>query len=112
MDVIQCVKKRVAGSKGVQYSFKWAKIRSQHMSRNQSLLRYGRCSCDLYSRCCMWFPCLSMQPSAFHCTQLHTVKIPSFTESPDRNSVLVALILRRHWWVLNTPKSLGVPTAK
>jgi hypothetical protein len=33
-------------------------------------------------------------------------------EFPDRNSVLVAVIPLSHWSALNTPTSLGVPTAK
>jgi hypothetical protein len=47
--------------------------------RNQCLLRYGRCSCDLYSRCFMWFQCVSTQLSARH-TDVRTMpKIPGFT---------------------------------
>jgi hypothetical protein len=50
------------------------------MSRNQSLLRYGRCLCDLYSRCSVWFPCISTQLSAHH-TQGHTLlNLPGLTQ--------------------------------
>jgi hypothetical protein len=38
------------------------------MSRNQYLLRYVWCSCDLWSRCYMWFPCISTK----FLTLLHT----------------------------------------
>jgi hypothetical protein len=33
-------------------------------------------------------------------------------KSPDRHSLLIALIPLSHWSALNTPKPLGVPTAK
>jgi hypothetical protein len=50
------------------------------MSRNRSLLRYGRCSCDLYSRYSVWFPCISTQLSALPRTEVYTLlKIPGFT---------------------------------
>jgi hypothetical protein len=50
------------------------------MSRNQRLLRYGWCLCDLFSRCSVWFPCISTQLSAFCHTEGPTVsKIPGFT---------------------------------
>jgi hypothetical protein len=50
------------------------------MSRNQSLQRYGRYLCDLYSRCSMWFLCISTQFSAPHRTGVHTLlKIPGST---------------------------------
>jgi hypothetical protein len=46
------------------------KISSQHMSRIQCLLRYGRSSCGLYSRCSMWFPCVGTQVSALRCIEV------------------------------------------
>jgi hypothetical protein len=50
------------------------------MSRDQCLLRYGRCSCDLCSRCSKWFPCISTQLSAHRRTEVHALsKIPGFT---------------------------------
>jgi hypothetical protein len=50
------------------------------MSRNQCLLRYGWCSCDLYSRCTLWFPCISTQPSALCRTEgCNLSKIPGVT---------------------------------
>jgi hypothetical protein len=50
------------------------------MSRNQCLLRYGSCSCDLYSACSVWFPCISAQISALRCTEVHNLSnIPAFT---------------------------------
>jgi hypothetical protein len=50
------------------------------MSRNQCLLRYGRCAYDLYSRCSVWLPCISTQLSALHRTEMRTMsKIPGFT---------------------------------
>jgi hypothetical protein len=50
------------------------------MARNQCLLRYGRCSYDLCSKCSMWFPCISAKLSALRRTEVHTLsKIPGFT---------------------------------
>jgi hypothetical protein len=39
-------------------------------------------------------------------------KSPVSRESPERNSLPVAVIPQSHWLTLNTPKSFGVPTAK
>jgi hypothetical protein len=51
------------------------------MSRYQCLLRYGRCSYDLYGRCCVRFPCISAQLSALRRTEVRTLlKIPGFTQ--------------------------------
>jgi hypothetical protein len=49
------------------------------MSRNQCLLRYGRCSCDPYSRCSMWFLCISTQISAPSHRVRTLSKIPACT---------------------------------
>jgi hypothetical protein len=61
------------------------------MSRNKYLLRYGRCSCDIYSRCSLWLSCISTQLSAL------------------RRSELVAVICLTHSLALNTPKSFRCP---
>jgi hypothetical protein len=51
------------------------------MSRNQCLVRYGQCPCDLYIRCCMWFPCISTPLSALRRTEVRTLsRIPVFTQ--------------------------------
>jgi hypothetical protein len=83
------------------------------MSRNQGLLRYGRCSCDLYSRYYMWFPCISIQLSALRHTEVHILsKIPGFTRiswhafSSRCCNTTKSLIGAEHTEVL------GVPTAK
>jgi hypothetical protein len=47
---------------------------------------------------------------AWRCA-LYRKSLLSF-ESPDRHSLLVALAPLSHRSTLNTPKSLGVPTAK
>jgi hypothetical protein len=53
---------------------------SQHMSRNQCLLRYRWRLCDLYSRCCVWFPCVSTQFWALHYREVCNLsKTPGFT---------------------------------
>jgi hypothetical protein len=52
---------------------------SQRYVQNQCLLRYRQCSCDLYSRCCLWFPRISTKLSALRRTQVRTLsKIPGF----------------------------------
>jgi hypothetical protein len=58
---------------GYKYLLKWASIRSVHISRNQCVLRYGRCSCDSYSRC-------STQLLALLRTEVRTLsKFPGLT---------------------------------
>jgi hypothetical protein len=53
---------------------------SQHMSRNQCLLTYGRCSRDLYTRCSMWFPCILTQLLVLRRTEVSTLsRISGFT---------------------------------
>jgi hypothetical protein len=53
---------------------------SQLISRKQYLLRYGRCSCDPYSRCSVWFPCISTQLAALRRAEMRTLsKIPGCT---------------------------------
>jgi hypothetical protein len=53
------------------------------MSRNQRLVRYGRCSCDLYSACSVWFPFISTQLSALRRTEVRTLsKISGFNRIP------------------------------
>jgi hypothetical protein len=80
------------------------------MSRSQCPLRYGRCSCDLCSRCSMWIPCISTQRSALRRTEVSTLsKIPGFTLISWQ---AFSTRLLSHWSVLNTPKSIGVPMAK
>jgi hypothetical protein len=77
------------------------------MSRDQCLLRYGRCSFDLYSRCPMWFPYMSTQLSALRRTEVRTLlKIPGYTR------ISWQAFSTRCWSALNTPKSSGVFTAK
>jgi hypothetical protein len=77
------------------------------------LLRYGPCSCDFYSRCYMWLPRISTQLSALHLINVHILwKLIISLESPERHSLLVAVIPLSHWWPPNTQKPLGVPTAK
>jgi hypothetical protein len=52
------------------------------MCKNQCLLRYGRCSCDLYSRGSVWFPCIWPHLSALRQTEAHTLsQIPGFTRN-------------------------------
>jgi hypothetical protein len=73
-EIYRMLKKRVTGS------LKWIKSPGQHKSRNQRLLRYGWCSCDLYSKCSMWIPYISTQLSALRRTEVSTLsKIPGFT---------------------------------
>jgi hypothetical protein len=49
--------------------------------RNQCLLRYGPCPCDLYSKCSVWFPCSSTQLAALRHTEVRSLsKIPGFTQ--------------------------------
>jgi hypothetical protein len=63
------------------------------MSTNHCLLGYWRCSCDLYSRCSVWFPCISTQLSALRRTEVRTLcrKFLGSLESPDSHSLLVAV---------------------
>jgi hypothetical protein len=50
------------------------------MYRYQCLLRYGRFSCDLHSRCSVWFPCISKRLLALRRTEVRTMsKIPGVT---------------------------------
>jgi hypothetical protein len=59
-------------------------------ARNQCLLRYGRCS---YSRCPIWFPCITTQLSALRRIEVRTLsKFLVSLESPDRRSLLVAVM--------------------
>jgi hypothetical protein len=74
------------------------------MSRNQCLLRYGWCSCDLYSKCSLCFPCISAQLSA-----VQHRKFLGSLKPPDSHSPFVAV---SYWSALNVPKSLGVSKAK
>jgi hypothetical protein len=99
--------------KGVWYSNE-QKSPCQHMSRNQCLLRYGRCSCDLYSRCRVWFPCISTQLPALRGTEVRTLsRITGFIRiSWWAFSTLCCYTSLSHWSALNTLKSSGVPTAK
>jgi hypothetical protein len=83
------------------------------VSRNQCLLRYGRCWCDLYSRCYMWFPCVSTQLSALRRPEVNTLsKTSASIESCDRHSLLVAVIPPNHWSALNNTKAFIVPRAE
>jgi hypothetical protein len=62
------------------------------MSRNQCLLRNGWALCELYSRCCMWLPCISTQFSGLHHTEACALsKILFSLKSPNRHSLLVAI---------------------
>jgi hypothetical protein len=74
------------------------------MPRNRSQLRYGRYSCDFYSRCSVWFPCYSTQLPAPLPTEVRTLS--KMLESSDRNSVLLAAIGLSHsellgFWTLS-----------
>jgi hypothetical protein len=69
----ECYKKGLHALMGYTTHLNEQKSPSQRKSRNQCLLRYGQCSCDSYSRCSMWFPCISIQLSALCCTQVHTL---------------------------------------
>jgi hypothetical protein len=106
--------KRLPALRGYSTHLNEQKSPSQRMSRNNCLLRYERCSSDLYSRCSMWFPCISTQLPALRRTEERILlTIPGFTWIPwQAFSLLVTAIPWSHWSVLNTPKSLGVPTAK
>jgi hypothetical protein len=59
------------------------------MFRNQCLLRYGRCSCDLYSKGSVWFPCISTQLSALRGTEV--CSLPRITG-----------FIRISWWAFST----------
>jgi hypothetical protein len=67
-------------------------------SRDQCLMRYGRWSCDLCSRCSMWFPCISTQLSEMRTLSKFLVSLKSL----DKHSLLVTVI--NNWLTLNTPK--------
>lgn len=67
------------------------------MSKQHWLLRYGWCS-YLYSRCSVWFACMSTQPSALHRAEVCALsKIPGFTRIPWED-----LIPLNHPSALNT----------
>jgi hypothetical protein len=58
-------------------------------------------------------PYISTQLSDLRHTEVRILlKIPHLIQTSERDFPLVAVILLRHWSALNTPKSLGVPTAK
>jgi hypothetical protein len=85
---------------------------SQHVSRNQRLLRYGRYSCDLCSRCSVWCPCISTQLSALRRTEVRTLlKIPGFTRifwqafSTRCRNTSKSLIGAEHTKVFRCPQS-------
>jgi hypothetical protein len=51
------------------------------MSRNQCVLRYRPCPCDLYTTCSVRFPCSSTQLAALRRTEVRTLsEIPGFTQ--------------------------------
>jgi hypothetical protein len=57
-------------------------------SRNHCLLRYGLCSFHFYSRCSMWFPCISKQLSAIRHIEVFSLsKISVSPNFPDRSSL-------------------------
>jgi hypothetical protein len=65
---------------GVIILTKMRKHSSVCMCNNQCMLRYERCSCDPYSRCSTWFPCISTQLSALLPTEMSSLpSIPGFT---------------------------------
>lgn len=79
-EIIQRFKKRVTDIKGYITHLNEPRSPSRHISRNHCLLRYGRCSCDLYGRWPMWFSRISPQLSVFRRTQVRTLsKILGFT---------------------------------
>jgi hypothetical protein len=79
-ETIQGVKKGLQVLRGYRTHLNEQNIPSQHMFRNQCLLRYGRCSCDLYSRCSVWFTWISTQLSAHRHTEVRTLsKISGLT---------------------------------
>jgi hypothetical protein len=77
-------------------------------SSNQYLLRYGLSWCDIYSRCSMWFPCISTQLSALRRTEVRVLsKIPGFARNSDGHSLLSAVITC-HCSALNTLEHLYI----
>jgi hypothetical protein len=86
------------------------KSQSTHcMCRKQCLLRYGRYSCDICSRCSVCFPCISSQLSARRRTEFRTLSnIHGFTQIFRQSFSTLCCYTSKisHWSALNALKPL------
>jgi hypothetical protein len=115
------------GDDGRKYNISWKVYRhyanlkewkssSQHVSRNQYLLRYGCCPCNLSGWCSVRFTCISPQLSALRHMEMHTLSFLGSLKSPHWHSLLIASVSRSHWsalnkwvfWCLHGQKSKGL----
>lgn len=81
------------------------------MSKHQCLLRYGRFSCYLCSRCSVWFPCMLTKLSAlFLIGSVHSFKNSFyFYHLTGMRSLCMALTPLCYWSYWNTLKSFEWP---